>query len=385
MRLCLVSETWAPDINGVAHTLGQLTQELQHRGVSLQLIRPAPASGHRDPRMASELQVKGFHLPRYPDVQFGRPCGRQLEAAWQRERPDAIYLATEGPLGWSALRCAERLGIPTLSGFHTNFDHYASDYGLGWLRGSVTGLLRRFHNRTGVTLVPTQQQAAQLSAQGFERVAVMGRGIDCQHFNPAKRDVSLRHQWGASDNQPVALHVGRLANEKNLDLLVESFQAMHLAQPDLISVVVGDGPLRQRLQRRLPSTQFTGFIDSDQLARHYASADLFIFPSCSETYGNVVLEAMASGLAVVAFDYAAAAEWIVPHHHGLTLPLDAPNAFIEQAAGLARSPALYGRLGRAARVRVADCHWSKITDRFLQHLHTAMEHSHDRTTHPAGL
>nr|WP_163503242.1 glycosyltransferase family 1 protein [Halomonas socia] len=385
MRLCLVSETWAPDINGVAHTLGQLTDELRRRGVTLQLVRPAPREAHRDSRMASELQVPGFHLPRYPDVQFGRPCARRLLGEWQIDPPDAIYLATEGPLGWSALRSAERLGIPTLSGFHTNFDHYASDYGLGWLRGGVLGLLRHFHNRTGATLVPTRQQAEALGAQGFERVAVMGRGIDCQHFSPDKRDSELRRCWGAGNHQPVALHVGRLASEKNLDLLVESFQAMHLAQPDLVSVVVGDGPLRQRLQRRLPQTRFTGFIDSDQLARHYASADLFVFPSRSETYGNVVLEAMASGLAVIAFDYAAAAEWIVPHHHGLTLPLDASSAFVEHAAQLARSPALYGRLGRAARVRVADCHWSQIAERFLHVLHTAMEHAHDRTTHPAGL
>ncbi|MBD3894307.1 glycosyltransferase family 1 protein [Halomonas sp. ML-15] len=385
MRLCLVSETWAPDINGVAHTLGQLADELQRRGITLQLVRPRPASMCRDTRMADELQVRGFHLPRYPDVQFGWPCAGQLHAAWHHQRPDVIYLATEGPLGWSALRTAERLGIPTVSGFHTNFDHYASDYGLGWLRGSVARLLRRFHNRTGATLVPTQRQADLLGRQGIERIVVMGRGIDAQHFTPDKRDRLLRQRWGVGDHQPVALHVGRLASEKNLGLLVESFQAMHLAQPDLVSVVVGDGPQRQSLQQRLPTTHFTGFIDSDQLARHYASADLFIFPSRSETYGNVVLEAMASGLAVVAFDYAAAAEWIVPDQHGRIVPLDSPHSFVDQAAQLARAPASYSQLGRAARSRVADCHWSQIADRFLQVLTTAMEHADDRTTHPARL
>lgn len=385
MRLCLVSETWYPEINGVAHTLGHLSRELRDRHVELQLVRPRPLDGSHADDMADELQVAGFRLPRYRSLQFGRPCTRLLITRWQAQRPDVIYLATEGPLGWSALRAAETLDIPTVSGFHTNFDHYVGDYGMGWLRGIVLRLLRHFHNRTHTTLVPTELQAETLRGQGFDNVRVMGRGIDSRHFTPDKRDIALRRAWGANDHQPVALHVGRLASEKNLDLLTHSLQTMHQTQPDLISVIVGDGPQRAKLEQRLPNTHFTGFIDSDALARHYASADLFVFPSCSETYGNVVLEAMASGLGVVAFDYAAAATWIESGHHGLTVPRGESSSFIDAASRLAQSPALYGRLGRAARLRVADCQWQRIADRFLAILQTVQESHHATASHPARL
>ncbi|WP_458527055.1 glycosyltransferase family 4 protein [Onishia taeanensis] len=377
MRICLVSETWSPDINGVAHTLGHISRELKTRNITLQLVRPRPDDGSQAEGIADELQVKGFHLPGYQAVKLGLPAGRALQRLWQTRRPDAVYIATEGPLGWSALRQARRLGLPVASGFHTNFDHYAGDYGLGWLKGTVTAVLRHFHNRTGATLVPTATQAEALTAQGFANVKVMSRGIDARHFSPTKRDPALRQAWGAGEHQPVALHVGRLASEKNLDLLVDSVQAMQQMQPDLITVLVGDGPLRESLQRRLPNAIFTGFVNRETLARHYASADLFIFPSCSETYGNVVAEAMASSLGVVAFDHAAASELITSGQQGLTARVGDDEGFIEHAVSLCQHPARYGQLGRQARARVAANGWDRIADDFLRILRSLQEMSDD--------
>lgn len=138
------------------------------------------------------------------------------------------------------MRQARRQGLPVASGFHTNFDQYAGNYGVGWLKGPVLGVLRHFHNRTGATLVATASQAQTLSAQGFANVRVMSRGIDADYFSPDRRDSALRQSWRAGEHQPVALHVGRLASEKNLDLLVDSVQAMQQVQPDLITVLVGD-------------------------------------------------------------------------------------------------------------------------------------------------
>ncbi|MFC3285372.1 glycosyltransferase family 4 protein [Litchfieldella rifensis] len=373
MRICLVSETWAPEINGVAHTLGHLSHELQRRGIRQQLIRPRPADGSSADMMEAELQVRGFHLPRYAEVQFGRPSDRAIARLWEKQRPDVVYIATQGPLGWSALRTAQRLAIPVTSGFHTNFDHYAGDYGVQWMKRPIQALLRRFHNRTRATLVPTARQAATLEEQGFANVRVMGRGIDSQHFTPEKRDPMLRRQWGVNEHQPVALHVGRLASEKNLALLVDTFQAMQAAHPDLVTVLVGDGPQRAKLQQCLPHAIFTGFIDRDALARHYASAELFVFPSLSETYGNVVAEAMASGLAVVAFDYAAASELIGNDRHGITVPCGDGRAFVSAAAELCQHPAHYGRLGRAARARTQSCRWEQIADHFLAILASVQE------------
>ncbi|WP_192034306.1 glycosyltransferase family 1 protein [Halomonas sp. YLGW01] len=379
MRICLVSETWSPDINGVAHTLSHISRELAARNITLQLVRPRPDDGSQAEEITDELQVKGVHLPGYQVVKLGLPAGSTLRRLWQTRRPDVVYIATEGPLGWSALRQARRLGLPVASGFHTNFDHYVGDYGLGWLKGTVSAVLRHFHNRTDATLVPTASQARMLTAQGFANVKVMSRGIDARHFSPGKRDPALRRSWGAGEHQPVALHVGRLASEKNLDLLVDSVQAMQRAQPDLITVLVGDGPLRESLQRRLPDAIFTGFVNRETLARHYASADLFVFPSCSETYGNVVAEAMASGLGVVAFDHAAASELIVSGRQGLTAPVGDNDTFIEHATTLCQHPARYGQLGRQARARVADQSWDRIADDFLHILRSLQEISDDAT------
>ncbi|TDX29361.1 glycosyltransferase involved in cell wall biosynthesis [Modicisalibacter xianhensis] len=378
MRIAMVSETWAPDINGVAHTLGHLSRGLIRRGIEVQLIRPAPQAPTRAEGMTHELQVRGIRVPRYSDVQLGVPSRRAMAALWREARPDIIYVATEGPLGWSALNLARHLGIPVVSGFHTNFDHYAGDYGVGWMKKPVCSVLRHFHNRTQATLVPTAQRAAELRRLGFNNVHVMGRGIDADHFGPHRRDGELRRAWGVSEHQPVALHVGRLAQEKNLTLLAEAFDAMQRSQPDLLPVLVGDGPQRAALEKRLPTAIFTGFVDSDTLARHYASADMFVFPSMSETYGNVVNEAMASALGIVAFDYAAAAEMIEHERTGLVVPFGDERAFIDAAVALCQQPVRYAQMGNAARRRVESQRWSHVADQYLDILRQTLETAHGK-------
>ncbi|MCW4151815.1 glycosyltransferase family 1 protein [Halomonas sp. 18H] len=380
MRICLVSETWSPDINGVAHTLQQLTRQLLERGMTLQLVRPAPqGESHSEPDMSLELQVRGFAMPGYSDVRLGLPADRRLRAMWQKQRPDVVYVATEGPLGWSALRCAERLNIPVVSGWHTNFDHYCRDYGVGWLEPLVTRRLRHFHNRCHATLVPTHHQAEALTARGFERVGVMARGIDGEQFSPAHRCSELRPGWDSDGHRPVALHVGRLAAEKNLGVLRETCAALLNAYPEMRIVVVGDGPQRESLQKALPDVHFTGFIDARLLAQHYASADFFLFPSLSETWGNVVLEAMASGLAVVAFRHAAGRELIAHEVNGLHLEPNDSAAFRDAALSLARQPERCARLGEAARERALQYRWPAITDEFVAALNLAREAQHEDT------
>lgn len=387
MRICLVSETWSPEINGVAHTLTQLSQELLARGMSLQLIRPHPAAAdapRRTPGMQVELRVSGMAIPGYRAVRIGMPALRRIQRMWQKQRPDVVYLATQGPLGWSARRAARRMGIPLVAGWHTNFDHYCGDYGVPWLAPALMRGLRHFHNACQVTLVPTRQQADELTHQGFRGVAVMGRGIDHQRLAPTLRCAELRRSWGAGEHHPVALHVGRLATEKNLTLLRETLHAMRSARPDMVQVIVGDGPARRSLEKALPDTHFTGFISPEALARHYASADLFLFPSLSETWGNVVPEAMASGLAVVAYRHAAAAELIDSGINGVTVTAGDAEAFREAAVALCQQPARYAQMGRAARLRSQACRWPAIADTFLSALEQAREVSH-ATTRPCGI
>ncbi|WP_343230705.1 glycosyltransferase [Salinicola acroporae] len=207
-----------------------------------------------------------------------------------------------------------------------------------------------------------------LENSGYRRVSVLARGVDAQRYRPSRRDVELRRQWGAGPHQPVALYVGRLASEKNIDLLADTMSAMQRVNPALVQVLVGDGPARKTIARRLPEAIFTGFKTGESLARHYASADMFIFPSLSETFGNVVPEAMASGLAVVAFDHAAAGELITDNVDGRLVPPADGQGFIHAASELCRQPAIYARLGRQAHQRVSSLSWSRIGDRFLAQL-----------------
>ncbi|MGE4532206.1 glycosyltransferase family 4 protein [Halomonas sp.] len=376
MRLCVVSETWAPEINGVAHTLGQLSEALTARGHRLQLIRPRPLIPARAAGLEQELQLPGLGVPGYPQVRLGLPAGRRIARLWQASRPDVVYLATQGPLGWSAQRVARRLGLPTVAGWHTNFDHYCRDYGVAWLAPLVERRLRTFHNRSAATLVPTRALADRLAARGFRGLGTMARGIDAERFSPDHRDEALRRELGADPHTPIALYVGRLAPEKNLDLLRDTCLAMRAARPDLRLVIVGDGPSRRALVRSLPDAHFPGFVTPGDLPRYYASADLFLFPSLSETWGNVLPEAMASGLAAIAFAHAAGAELIDHGHDGLALPPGDVDAFREAAVALCQAPARWARLGRAARQRALGLGWSAIADTFIATLEDARERCH---------
>lgn len=385
MRICLVSETWPPDINGVAHTLSHLTNQLHSRGIILQLVRPRQAGySKKQLEIQSELLVRGITLPGYREVRLGLPAPRRLLRLWQEQPPTVVYLATQGPLGWSARSIAQRLNIPVVAGWHTNFDHYCHDYHVPWLAPAVLNMLRRFHNGCTATLAPTQALTTSLAAQGFQRLTVMGRGIDTEQFSPRQRSLLLREKWGVDSHQPVALYVGRLAPEKNLALLEESYRVLLDSRPDMALVIIGDGPARQRLERTLPLAHFIGFVPHESLPSYYASADLFLFPSLSETWGNVVLEAMASGLAVVAFKHAAAAELIDHERNGLAIPPGDNASFHHAAVTLCQQPQRYTQLGDAARQRALEYRWPAIADTFLNVLQQAQENLHE-SAHPCSI
>jgi glycosyltransferase involved in cell wall biosynthesis len=278
---------------------------------------------------------------------MGLPSKRRLLELWTLQRPDVVHIATEGPLGWSALQAALVLKLPVVSDFRTNFHAYSQHYGIGWLHKPIVGYLRKFHNRTHCTMVPTEALRRELAGAGFENLRVVARGVDTRHFHPRHRRAELRAQWGADDQTRVVVCVGRLAPEKNLGLLVEAFQAMRRIDPALKLVLVGDGPARESLRAACPDAVFAGLRAGADLAAHYASADLFLFPSLTETFGNVVPEALASGLAVLAFDCAAAGQLIVDGVDGLLAPPQRPEVFVAAAQRLALDPALGARLGRA--------------------------------------
>jgi glycosyltransferase involved in cell wall biosynthesis len=310
--------------------------------------------------------VHGAPIPRYPELRFGFPAGRRLRQRWGSDRPDAVYVATEGPLGWSALRAARGLGIPAAAGFHTRFDDYMRRYGLPFLAPIALGWMRRFHNRAQGTLVPTRELAEFLAAQGFERLHQLGRAVDCTVFDPQRRDPLLRREWGVGEEGLAVLHVGRLAAEKNLPLLVRSFRAIQQRWPAARLVLVGDGPERARLHREHPDFVFAGVHRGESLGRQVASSDLFLFPSLSETFGNVTLEAMAAGLPLLAFDYGAAREVVRHAENGWLAARDDAEGFVAGALRLAEDAGLRHRLGAAARAAMLDSDPAALARRFAE-------------------
>jgi glycosyltransferase involved in cell wall biosynthesis len=372
--IALITETFLPEINGVANTLGRLVDGLHARGHRLQLVRPRQSSD--DGRKSDEqlLLTRGWPLPGYPGLQWGQSSLHKLLRHWKRQRPDVLYIATEGPLGLSALRAARRLQIPVVSGFHSNFQQYTGHYGIALLTRALTNYLRWFHNRSRMTLVPSASQQIELQRRGFERLELLARGVDSQLFHPGKRCNTLRMSWGLVESDIAILHVGRLAAEKNLALLVKSFRTLQQAHPQqrLKLIIVGDGPQRASLQQQLPDALFCGLQRGEALAAHYASGDLFLFPSLSETFGNVVLEALASGLGVVAYDQAAAAQHIRHGHSGALAVAEDEQGFIEAASWLLEEPESLRRVRLNARQHAAQQGWPAIVELFEQHLRSAL-------------
>lgn len=362
LRVAVVTETYPPEVNGVARTIACVVEGLRERNHEVQLIRPSQSKGEQagsDVRF-HEVLMRGLPIPRYPHLRMGMASKKSLVSLWSQRRPDVVHIATEGPMGWTALQAARQLKLPVCSDFRTNFHAYSKHYGIGWLHKPIMAYLRKFHNQTMCTMTPDEGLRRTLTDYGFHNVAVVARGVDTQLFNPAKRSESLRGQWGVAPGDLAVLHVGRLAAEKNLATLLQAFEAIRQVQPRARLVLVGDGPARKALQQQCPQAVFAGMRHGDDLAAHYASGDLFVFPSMTETFGNVTPEAMASGLPVLAYDYAAASQLISPGRNGQLTPFGNAPAFVEAATRMCQNRAALQVLGAQARETARGLGWDRI-------------------------
>lgn len=379
LKVSLVTETYAPEVNGVAMTLGRTVEGLLARGHQVHLVRPrqhprdTPAALSR----FTETLVAGLPIPRYPGLRFGLPALGALKKRWRASRPDIVHIATEGPLGVSALKAARALGLPVSTSFHTNFDAYSSHYGIGLIRPFIAAHLRRFHNRADTTLVPTRALAGSLQQQGYRNVGLMSRGVDIRLFQPARRSAYLREQWQVDDDTLVVTYIGRIAAEKNIGLVLSAFAEILRQRPNSRLLFVGDGPMLAELVRRHPEHIYAGMRRGEDLAAHYASADLFLFPSLTETFGNVTSEALASGLGVVAYNCAAAAELIEDGHNGFLAAPDDVSDFIQSALRLAADPVLMSRVRMRATASVSRLDWGSVHDEFAATLRRVID-THER-------
>lgn len=369
MRYHLVSETFYPETNGVAMTLHRLALDLLARNISVSVIRPKQKRGEQSAQQPyTEHLVFGMPIPCYPEMRFGVATTGYFKRLWRMERPSLVHVATEGPLAFCAVRAARALKIPVISSFHTNFHEYGNYYRYTCFIKVALSYLKYLHNKTEATYAPSDDVIAALTQSGFKNVRKLGRGVDSELFSPQKRSEALRQSWGVQSDTPVFLYTGRVASEKNIPFAIQSFEAVKQFLPAARMVIVGDGPIRQDMERKHPDLIFCGVQHGEALAQHYASADLFLFPSITETFGNVITEAMASGLLVVTYDYAAGKLLIENGVNGFAAAFNDPAAFERLLLAAAQNRAAWPSIREKARERVLPISWSRIFDDYLDTL-----------------
>ena len=350
-----VTDTYPPDVNGAAKTIQHLVRCLRAAGHKVTIIGPHPES---------ELAIFSVRVPKYASVNIGFVCKSRLEKHWRQNRPDVIYIAGEAFMGKATIKAASALKIPTIAGYHTNFAQYAANWKMKFLAARTIRYLINFHKGASATVVPSDYVMRELSELGFQDLHVLGRGVDSELFHPAKRSANRRAKWGAGSDTRVALFASRVSPEKNLKLLSKAFREMQQHNPDTRCVVVGDGPSYERFKRENDNVICYRFKHGEELAEIYASADIMVFPSLTETFGNTVTEALASGLIVVAYDYAGAQMHIQNQVNGLLAKYGDEDEFLRQCKE-AMQYAFDESMRAAAQKSVGDLSWDTVAERLV--------------------
>ncbi len=367
MRIALITETFLPNVNGIVTTLCRLLEHLQNEGHEALLFAPQGAPDHY--AGARVIPLRGIPFPLYPDIRF-TPPQPGIVPALRQFRPDLIHLAGLMVLGPAARFAARQLRIPAIATYHTDLPAYSVHYGLGALREAAYSYLRWIHNACALTLCPSSAILADLRQRGFRRLRLWGRGVDTVRFRPANRREEWRVAIGARSDERVLLYVGRLAAEKRLDLLAEALRNVD----GIRLVLVGDGPARPQLERRfagMPVT-FTGFLDGHDLSIAYASSDVFVFPSDTETFGQVVQEAMASGLPVIAARAGGVIDLVRDEETGIFFTPGSAYDLRTAVHRLVANPSLSSAYGRAGRAAAEQRSWPRVLDELIKYYRRAL-------------
>jgi phosphatidylinositol alpha 1,6-mannosyltransferase len=363
MRVAYFTESVPPLTDGVARTYTWLAQALNDAGVDFRFIAPV-CPAEEEPWRGRVLRQASVAFPLYSYYRVGLPNPFKVFRDLDAFKPDLVQVAAPTPLGWLGIYYARRRGLPVVSSYHTHFVDYFPYYRLGFLSRPAWALLRRFHNATDRTYAPSASCLARLSQHGFANLRLWERGLDAERFSPALRSGEERARW-AAEGESLVLYVGRLVADKDLRVLAEALELARGQGARLRCVFAGDGPLRKELERRLPQDHFPGFVRGQALARLYASADVFAFPSPNETFGNVVLEAMASGLPVLAAAAGGPADLVEHGRSGwLCPPGDAP-AFAAALERLANDLGLRRALAAGGLGRSGGYHWRSVHGRLM--------------------
>jgi phosphatidylinositol alpha 1,6-mannosyltransferase len=365
MRVAVVAETFLPQMNGVTHSLLRILDHLAERGDEAVVLAPHAKDQPREVNGFEVVSLPSMALPSYRDVRLATVGVPRLARILERFSPDVVHLASPFVLGWQAVRASVSLRIPTVSVFQTDVPAYAERYGIPAAHALLWDHVRRLHDRSTLTLAPSTSAMTMLHDHGVERVSLWGRGVDGERFAPTKRDQALRRSW-APEGERIVGYVGRLAAEKQ----VEDLRVL-ADLPNTSLVIVGDGPLRSTLETVLPNARFVGFLSGDELARAVASFDVFVHPGESETFGQTIQEALASGVPVVATGRGGPLDLVDSSRTGW---LYTPGDLLElrlRVADLTGDEAKRVAFGQAARWSVESRTWPRLCAQLIRHYETA--------------
>jgi glycosyltransferase involved in cell wall biosynthesis len=363
MKVAYFSDTLPPHTDGVVNTLCRLIDTLTNEKIDFQFFSPfKPGVKIRWRDKVKKISYIPFLL--YKDYRLGFPFFDGLAKKLDAFQPDLIHVVSPTLLGIYGLKYALRNHIKAVASYHTNFVDYLPYYGLSKMKGMGWRYLRWFYNQFAKIYVPSRATIKELQNHGITRTELWQRGIDLERFSPAHRSRELRLSLGVK-KKPVLLFVGRLVKEKDLDDLVEAHTLLR-KKYDYKLVLVGDGPMREELEDRLPETYFAGQQSGENLSKWYASADIFVFPSTTETFGNVILEAFASGLAVVCVNKGGCADLVIHGRNGWIAEANAPGDFALRIGSLIKHRLKRRRFSRAAVRTVRNYSWCEINQGLLR-------------------
>ena len=365
MKVAYFTESLLPHVDGVSRTLAQLFGTLEKRGVDFRIFSPFKP-GPEISWSTRVHEIPYIRFPLYKDYRLASPIGHRASARLDEYQPELIHVVSPTPINVRAEKYGRRRGVPVVSSFHTHFVSYFRFYGFGGLEEVGWKMMRRFYGRCEVVYAPSHSIIRELAEHGIRNTELWTRGIDLHRFSPAFRDPELRRMAGAeSDDTPVLLLVSRLVREKDLADLVAMERILRGRGSRHRLVLVGEGPMREQLRADLPDACFPGHQSGEALARWYASGDVFVFPSTTETFGNVVLEAQASGLPTVVVDRGGPPDQVEPGKTGFIARANHPADLANQVERLLNDPAERRRMGAAARVAASDRDWSAINGRLI--------------------
>lgn len=384
MRIALFTDTFLPTLNGVARALGLLIEHANRKGHEVALVTPNLAP---EPWPGTVLHVRlpGVELPFYRELKAARPnLGGQNRKLLEAFHPHVVHSATEAIVGMAGRRWALKGGYPFVSSYCTNFADYMSGYYMGFLEGAVWAQLRRFHGGARTTFVPSHATLRDLASRGFhDRMRIWGRGVDAHLFNPARRSEELRRSM-APDADVVLMYVGRIAPEKKVHLVLDALEHLRARTAKRVALVyVGGGPALEGLRARgVEGVHFAGYRTGEDLATHYASADAFVFPSDTETFGQVVTEALASGLPVIAPSRGGVMDTVIPNETGFLFPPGDAEALASEALKLVEDDGLRRRLGGNGRRAAEARSWEAVFDQLFEDYAEVARERHGIVTDP---